>query len=411
MNRSTALVLAGSSLFALATAAAAQPSTPPPATQSADPATVAQEANEAAEERHDEGAIIITARRRAESLIDVPQTVNAVTSKDIQDFQILDFEDISQLVPGLTLNSDNSGFNATAQVRGVNFQVTAQGSPTVEMYLNEVPVEPNTLFQGTFDIGQIEVLRGPQGTMRGRSAPSGAITYTTRRPDLNEWGGSVSMTGSSMTAISTLRRALNVPIIEDVLALRVAGLWDENDAGGVKSVNNAATPTNRPRSFRATLRFEPTDTISAVVMYQWLRRKSAYGGIQFGPGAGGRQLPGFYPAWNHGLPTNTLDPQYNCNPERSHALRSASTTAYPWPAGIPASSRRRTSMVRRSSRRMPTGMERRGLPTIHDEHLSLSHRAAGLAFRGPEAQLCRRLIDGDHAQPESTAMAPTPLSA
>ena len=65
------------------------------------------------------------------------------------------------------------------------------------MYLNEMPVEPNTMFQATFDIGQIEVLRGPQGTLRGRSSPSGAITYTTRRPDLTEVGGYISMLGTS----------------------------------------------------------------------------------------------------------------------------------------------------------------------------------------------------------------------
>src|SRR5688572_17719154 len=106
--------LAGASLMALATAANAQPAATQPETQSADPATVAQQVNEATEDASEEGAIVITARRRAESLLDVPQTVNAVTSRDIQEFQILDFEEISQLVPGLTLNSDNSGFNSTA---------------------------------------------------------------------------------------------------------------------------------------------------------------------------------------------------------------------------------------------------------------------------------------------------------
>jgi iron complex outermembrane recepter protein len=297
MTRHVSILLAGPSLFVLATTAAAQTPTnptPPSESKSADAATQAQEANKSAEQTGDEGTIIITARRRAESLLAVPQTVNAVTSEDFQKYQVLDFEDISQLVPGLTLTSDNSGFNARAQVRGVNFQVTAQGTPTVEMYLNEVPIEPNTMFQGTFDIGQVEVLRGPQGTLRGRSSPSGAITQTTRRPDLNEIGGYVSFVGNSHGGLNG-QAALGLPIISDVLALRVAGLVDSNDADGVKSANNPTNPREVSKAFRATLRFEPNSNISAVIMYQYqIRNIHSYGGIVFGPGAGGlTNFPGF----------------------------------------------------------------------------------------------------------------------
>src|SRR5439155_18310827 len=287
MNRHVSVLLAGPSLFVLATAAVAQPATtpaPPTETKAADEATVAQQANQAAQ-AGDENTIIITARRRAESLLDVPQTVAAVTNKDIQDLNLTKFEDISQLVSGLTLTSDSSGFNATANTRGVQFQVTAQGTPTMEMYLNEVPFEPNLVFQDHFDLGQIEVLKGPQGTLRGRSAPSGAMTITTRRPDLNEVGGSVSFLGTGHGGINT-QVALGVPIIKDVLAIRVAGLIDQNDAGGVKSANNPTDPRARTQAGRITLRFEPTDTISAVVMYERLKRTiHDYGGILFGNGA------------------------------------------------------------------------------------------------------------------------------
>jgi iron complex outermembrane receptor protein len=293
MNRHLSILLAGPSLFVLATAAVAQPATtptPPTETKAVDEATQAQQANQAAQ-AGDEATIIITARRRAESLLDVPQTVTAVTSKQIQEYNLTKFQDISQLVPGLNLTTDNTGFGATASTRGVTSPVSAQGSPTVENYINEHAVEPNLLFQSQFDIGQIEVLKGPQGTLRGRSAPAGAITVTTRRPDLNEMGGSVSFLGNSHGGIN-MQAALGVPIIQDVLAVRVAGIIDHTDQGGVKSANNPRDPFGRTWAIRGTVRFEPTDTISAVVMGQRMHNHtSTFGSILFGNGALGVNTP------------------------------------------------------------------------------------------------------------------------
>src|SRR6476659_2194710 len=93
MTRHLSILLAGPSLFVLATAAAAQtPTTTTEPPKAVDEATQAQEANRAAEARGEE-SIIITARRRAENLLDVPQTVQAVTGKDLQEFNLLKFED------------------------------------------------------------------------------------------------------------------------------------------------------------------------------------------------------------------------------------------------------------------------------------------------------------------------------
>ena len=277
MNRVVqGVLLAGASMAAFASTAAAQ-------SAEGESAPQARETGAAGID----SAIVVTARRRAEVLLDVPQTINAVTTETLQDFNILNFKEVSELIPGLTLESNNQGFAATAQVRGVNFQVTAQGTPTVEMYLNEVPLEPNTIFQANFDVGQIEVLRGPQGTLRGRSSPSGAITISTRRPDLDELGGYFSSTLNDNDGIN-VQGALGLPLIEGVLGLRLSGVHDRNDAGGVRSTANPAKPREESTGFRATLRFEPTSTLSAVVMYQRMTRQiDYYGDAQFGNGASG----------------------------------------------------------------------------------------------------------------------------
>ncbi|MFT4026573.1 MAG: TonB-dependent receptor [Novosphingobium sp.] len=281
MSRKTTLhLLAGASMLMMASVAQAQ--------TSANPGSAAQEANAASKgEEANPADIVVTARRKDELLIDVPATVTAVTAQQLQDFQVNKFEDISTLVAGLTLDSDNSGFNARAQTRGVLFQVTSQGSPTVEQYLNEVPIEPNLMFASNYDIGQIEVLRGPQGTLRGRSAPSGAITSTTRRPDLAEFGGYGSFSLNSLRGLN-LQGAVSLPIVSDVLSLRIAGLLDETDGGGVRSLNAGGKPHARTWSGRATLRFEPSSSFSGVVMYQRLVRDiHDYGGSLFGTGTVG----------------------------------------------------------------------------------------------------------------------------
>ena len=226
--------------------------------------------------------IIVTARRRDERLQDIPQVVNAVTDETLKKLNILDFEDVQAVVPGLTLSAD--GVLSRAALRGVSFLPETRTSGTVEFYYNDALVESNFLFKSLYDVGQIEVLRGPQGTLRGRSAPSGAITITTRAPNVSEIGGYMSMSGTHLGGINA-QGAINVPLIQDVLALRVAGVVDQNDLDGVRSINGGAKPRAFTRSFRTSLRFEPTDGIRATVTYQWLKENlDAYTQV-FGSGA------------------------------------------------------------------------------------------------------------------------------
>lgn len=235
----------------------------------------------------DNNDIVVTARRRDESLQDVPQTVNAVTSEQIGKLNLLDFKDIQKVVPGLQLVGGNSGFDSAFTLRGVSYSTLSQaGGPTVQFYVNEVPVDSNQMFQSMFDIQQIEVLRGPQGTLRGRSAPAGAITVTTKQANLNEIGGTLDMTGTNFGNIN-IKAAVGVPIIQDVLAVRISGLIDNNDLNGVNSVNNGTDPYKRTQAIRATVRFEPTDWVSANVTYQHLWTDVAAFTQVFGPGSPG----------------------------------------------------------------------------------------------------------------------------
>ncbi|QQD17260.1 TonB-dependent receptor [Spongiibacter nanhainus] len=212
--------------------------------------------------------VTVTARRAKESLQDVPLSVNAVSAEAIQENNIRDLEDITAIVAGLTLEEDSIAPNAS--MRGVRFDTFASGNnPTVEFYLNDAPIVSLSAMQAAFDIGQVEVLRGPQGTLRGRASPSGAITLTTIRPDLQQWGGYVDTTLDSLGGKNG-RLAVNMPFKEDVLAVRFAGFYEENEANRVESINSKQSPEYDGQGYRVSIRYIPTETFEANFIYQQL---------------------------------------------------------------------------------------------------------------------------------------------
>lgn len=230
-------------------------------------AAFAQEAEVSLEDASVE-EIIITATRRNERLQDVPVTVTAITNEQIEELQLKQFEDIQVLSPGLSFRSSGNQGVVTS-LRGISSTVTTSAPPAVVIYFNEIPVNDLVAFKGIYDIGQIEVLRGPQGTLRGISAPVGSITIGTRRPDLNDRGGTVIGSYTDESAFNA-QVAYNLPIIEDKLAIRVAGLYDNNENGGVRNPTTGAESSSETMSFRGSVAYQPTDALSVFGSYQYL---------------------------------------------------------------------------------------------------------------------------------------------
>jgi iron complex outermembrane receptor protein len=266
------ILCAGVSMLSVATPAFAQ-AAPPSATPAA------------ADQQDDTGVlapdndIVVTARRREESVQDVPQTVNVVTSAQVEKLNLRTFTDVASVVPGLTLTPGGS-FGSNATLRGVSFNPIASGNnPTVEFYINDAPISSNLVFQSLFDVGQFEVQRGPQGTLRGRASPSGSILFSTRRPALEELGVVANGTVTDLNAWK-VDGAINVPIIKGVLAVRAAGVIDHNEGDRVRTIKQQTMldfnpdPYRRTKAFRVSVLFEPTDFITAHVMYQRLNSRS-----------------------------------------------------------------------------------------------------------------------------------------
>ncbi|GGD85558.1 TonB-dependent receptor [Tsuneonella deserti] len=131
----------------------------------------------------DEGAIIVTARRREENLVDVPIAVTAYSGESLAQAGAIDITDIGQTTPNTTLEaSRGTNSTLTAFIRGVGQQDPVSGfEQGVGIYLDDVYLNrPQAAVLDIYDVERIEVLRGPQGTLYGRNTVGGAVKYVTR---------------------------------------------------------------------------------------------------------------------------------------------------------------------------------------------------------------------------------------
>ena len=148
--------------------------------------TVALAQDEAADDS-DSGEIIVTARRREESLLDVPVAITAYSAEALTQSGAIDITAISETTPNVTLeNSRATNSTLSAFIRGVGQQDPVGGFEAgVGIYLDDVYLNrPQAAVLDIYDVERIEVLRGPQGTLYGRNTIGGAVKYVTRRlPD------------------------------------------------------------------------------------------------------------------------------------------------------------------------------------------------------------------------------------
>ena len=133
----------------------------------------------------------VQALKREADIQDVPLSVTAVTGDAIDEAGIADIEDLGFLVPNFQFNTSTAVSNARINIRGVSSVGDSGIEPSVGVFINGAySPRPGAVLGNLFDVQQIEVLRGPQGTLFGRNTPVGAMLITTR-PARDEFGGSI----------------------------------------------------------------------------------------------------------------------------------------------------------------------------------------------------------------------------
>lgn len=227
--------------------------------------------------------IIVTARRRAENLQDVPITVISVDSTQLENQNIRDTTDLSRTSPSLNIEKGGGGGNQLyTRLRGIGGNEALFGQDQVAgYYLDEVPIaRQEGLNLTNFDLEGVQVLYGPQGTLFGRNTVAGALVFTSRRPS-DVFEGYVEAEAGSYQQ-RYLSGAINIPVT-DTLAVRVAGQLRRRD-GYITEVNSGKDLGNEHNeSWRATVRWRPTGTITNdLVLSGGYSDERTLGGLIFG---------------------------------------------------------------------------------------------------------------------------------
>lgn len=255
------------------------------------PAVLAQAAPSA--QSTDLDTVIVTARKREETLLDIPQEIQAISQEQLQKAHLDSIEDFSRFVPSLSYNATTPG-RGTIYFRGVaddSSSFIADASSAI--YLDEQPLTQSALQPEIrlIDIERIEALPGPQGTLYGSSSQSGTLRYITNKPDPSAFTTDVALDAYTVDHGDQgyeVSGVVNVPLGETV-AIRVVG-FSARDAGFIDNVlgtslgggfDNAGAVEKDINGVeyaggRAALRWKPNDTwtVDANVVYQQMDANS-----------------------------------------------------------------------------------------------------------------------------------------
>ena len=290
LSTRTALRLgaAAAALAALPAPLYAQDSEPPAGATEEDAAAAANEAiDEAANGLPSEDAdIIVTARRRAENLQDVPIAVTAYQGEALERTGATDITDLSDTTPNVTLEtSRGTNTTLTAFIRGVGQQDPVAGFEAgVGLYLDDVFLNrPQAAVLDIYDVERIEVLRGPQGTLYGRNTIGGAIKYVTRRlSDLPTLNARVNL--GTYDQIDVVVSG-SVPVVPGLKIGASAARLSRGGFGDNLNIPNLENYNRDIWAYRATIEMEPTDNFSIRFSGDYTRDNSD-------PRNGHRLIPG-----------------------------------------------------------------------------------------------------------------------
>ncbi|MBI1401026.1 TonB-dependent receptor [Hyphomonas sp.] len=219
------------------------------------------------------GTVTVTAQKREESILDVPLSVQAIESETLENAGIKDVAGLVKLIPGASVVSASSRGFETIQIRGISAGTTGDGLTGyyVDDFAFGVPNLQLSPPARLLDLDQVEVIRGPSGTIWGQGSMGGNIRLITADPDTDAFSGKLvgeysnTEGGSDNYAVDGV---VNIPIAKDKFAIRLSGGYDE--LGGYADVlQTGQTDANGSNgsNFRIKALYTPTDRLSVRATY------------------------------------------------------------------------------------------------------------------------------------------------
>jgi len=221
--------------------------------------------------------ITVTARRTEESIQSVPVSVTALDANMLRESSITSTEELQMSTPGVYLAGSGGRQNVIYQIRGQAKALSGTTQPAVVSYFAEVPEPVWGSSVPQFDMANIQVLKGPQGTLFGRNTTGGAILYTPQAPE-HEFSGYVGGTLGDYDH-RRFQGAINIPLVEDKVALRVAGDVNKRD-GYTKNIGvGGDLDDTDTKALRVSLLVEPNEYISNTTIFDHFKSENNGTGI------------------------------------------------------------------------------------------------------------------------------------
>jgi iron complex outermembrane recepter protein len=211
--------------------------------------------------------VVVTSSKIKGDIQTVPIAITALSQEQLTSRQIAGGPDLVKEVPNLTFSKTNfTGYNI--QIRGIGTQaISVTTDPAVAVALNDMPFIRNHFFEQEFyDVNQVEVLRGPQGTLYGRNATAGVVNVITAKPTDQfeamlsaDWGNYSNRRYEGM---------VNIPIVDDRLDLRVAGEWTKRDGYTTNALTGQQVDGRDLWSSRVTVGWKPSENFQTYLVWE-----------------------------------------------------------------------------------------------------------------------------------------------
>lgn len=216
--------------------------------------------------------VVVTAQRREQGLQDVPITVAALSSNQLEKSGVTNIFDLQNVVSGLTFGG--VGNLTQPAIRGLSTGVSTNGSENPNaFYVDDVYYSQGNLLGANLpDVQRVEVLKGPQGTLFGRNSVGGAIRIFTKDPsfetkaDITIESGLYTGDGDSKSSPhNAVRGFVSIPLVDDVMAISLSGGYDETDGFLTDEASGDQYGSIRRSNARTKLLIEPNDSVRAVL--------------------------------------------------------------------------------------------------------------------------------------------------
>lgn len=220
--------------------------------------------------------IVVTAQKREESLTEAPLTVNLLSGAAMRDTAVFQGDELNKLTSGIEIRYEGDS-NVGVGIRGIGTFAQQSAPPRVSTYLDDYFIagsQTDFAFAALFDMRQVQILRGPQGTLYGQPSPTGAVILQTGDPNLEQVEGNIRASYIADPDGYNVQAGVSFPIIEGVLGARVAVLSDDRETGTSNVVRSLDESRNRD-GVRAKLLWEPSDTFSAKLGYTYMRSENS----------------------------------------------------------------------------------------------------------------------------------------